>query len=493
MPSTHEYLAIDLGASSGRGVLGSFDGERLTLREVHRFLNGPLERPTGLYWDAPRLLEEIKQSLTLCGHAKAALAGIAIDTWGVDYGLLDSRDNLLGLPHHYRDPRTHDMMQEALTHIPREHIYARTGIQFMPLNTLYQLLADLQSHDNPLDRASRLLFMPDILNFWLTGIKRTEQTIASTSQFYDTASNTWATDITDAFGIPSRILPTISAPGTTIGPLTEALARDTGAGPIPVLAVGSHDTASAVAAVPAISASADWAYISSGTWSLVGRELTAPLRTAEALAANFTNETGIAGTIRFHKNIAGLWLLQECQRVWAAQGKAYTFDHLMRLAHQAPPLAASIDLDHPPFSEFGDMPQKIGEYCTRTRQAPPSSDGAIVRCILESLALKSRLVIDALESLTGPVRTIHIVGGGAQNALLCQFTADAAARPVLAGPVEATAAGNIMTQMLAQGKAGSLADIRRVLAASFQPTRYDPRNASAWTDALGRLRSLVIS
>lgn len=492
MSTAHNYLAIDLGASSGRAVLGSFDGQRLTLRELHRFNNGPVELPTGLHWDAGRLLNEIKHSLTLAAQSGTPLSGIGIDTWGVDYGLLDQSGTLLSDPHHYRDPRTRTMMDAAFARVSRDRIYARTGIQFMPLNTLYQLLADLHAPGHPLKRAARLLFIPDLLNYWLTGIARTEPTIASTSQLYDTGSHIWAEDLIEALAIPAHILPEVAPPCTPIGPLLPALARDTGAGPITVFSIGSHDTASAVAAVPALgdSATDGWAYISSGTWSLVGRELLAPIRSPQAMLANFTNECGIEGTIRFHKNIAGLWLLQECQRVWAGQGRRYTFDQLVTIALASPPFASLIDPDHPPFAEFGDMPARIRDYCARAGEPVPDSDGALVRCILESLAIKSRIVIDLLETLTTPVKTIHIVGGGAQNHLLCQFTASATARPVLAGPIEATAAGNIMSQVLATRGVTSLAHIRAVIAASLPPTRYEPQAPEAWATALGRFRVL---
>lgn len=483
MPASADYLAIDLGAASGRAVLGSFDGARLALREIHRFANGPVELPTGLHWNAARLFEEVKRGVAAAHRSGATLSGVGIDTWGVDYGLLSSSGELLGLPHHYRDTRTRGLMEEAFGRMPRERIYARTGIQFMTINTLYQLMADQRAGDDRLSKARTLLFMPDLLNFWLTGRRCSEATIASTSQLYDTGERAWAEDVVAALGLPRNILPEVIAPGTLVGPLHPALAAETGAGPVPVIAPASHDTASAVAAVPAVGPDMDWAYISSGTWSLVGRELPAPLRTPEALTANFTNECGAQKTIRFHKNVAGLWLLQECQRHWATQGRHYTFDELRELTRAAGPLSALVDPDHASFGEFADMPARIRAYCARTGQPEPGSDGAIARCILESLALKCAATIDQLEALTGPVRMIHMVGGGAQNALLCQFTANAAARPVLAGPVEATAAGNAMVQALAQGRVASLGEIRAVVAASFDLVRYEPEDTGAWADA----------
>ncbi len=482
------YLAIDLGASGGRGMLGTFDGTSLALRELHRFPNHPVELPTGLHWDAPGLFQQIKRCLALAAGSGAALAGVGVDTWGVDYGLLSADGELLAPPRHYRDPRTRGVMDEAFRRIARERIYETTGIQFLPFNTLYQLLADRAAFPGRMTTAATLLFMPDLFHYWLTGVRRTEHSIASTSQMYDPASGAWAAALLSALELPETILPEIAEAGTPIGPLLPALAEETGAGPAIVIAPASHDTASAVAAVPG--AGDDWAYISSGTWSLVGRELTAPIRTPEAMAENFTNERGVAGTIRFHKNIAGLWLLQECQRVWAAQGRAYTFEQLCEIAAAATPLAALVDPDDTAFAEFGDMPARLRAHCSRTGQIPPESDGAMVRCILESLSLKCAAVIRSLESLTGPIRTIHVVGGGAQNSLLCQFTANAAARPVLAGPVEATAIGNIMSQSLAHREVSSLTQIRQVIAASFRPARFDPLAPGPWAAARDRFAAL---
>lgn len=491
MAARTEYLAIDLGASSGRAVLGTLAARELTLREVGRFPNGPVELPTGLHWDALGIFRHIKQAMKSIADAGSRPAGIGIDTWGVDYGLLSESGELLAPPHHYRDPRTHGMMELAFARVPRETIYARTGIQFMQLNTVYQLLADQQLNNARLTQAASLLFMPDLLAYWLTGIQRTEATIASTSQLYDPSEHCWALDLVQALELPARLLPPVSSPGATLGPLLPSIASETGLGSNEVAAIspGSHDTASAVAAVPALDDS--WAYVSSGTWSLVGREIDAPIRTPAAMAANFTNECGIDGAIRFHKNVAGLWLLQECQRVWNSEGHRYTFEQLAQLAMQATPFASLVDPDDAVFAEFGDMPARLREYCVRTRQRAPDSHGAVVRCILESLALKCRSIIDTVERFTSPVRTIHIVGGGSRNMLLCQFTADACARRVLAGPVEATAIGNIMTQAMAQGLVASRAEIRQVIAASSPPEAYEPQNAAGWDAARARLNDIL--
>ena len=489
MGATADYLAIDLGASSGRGMLGSFDGQRLSLREVHRFANGPVNSASGPCWDASALFGEIKRALSLAVRSGASLAGVGVDTWGVDYGLLSSTGELLEPPRHYRNPRTHGLMQEAFHRVPRALLYERTGIQFLEFNTLDQLLADQRAAPTRLKNAAALLFMPDLFHYWLTGVRQTEHTIASTSQMYDPGAGAWAEDIIATLGLPTHILPRIAAPGSPLGPLLRTVADETGAGPVSVIAPASHDTASAVAAAPGTGS--DWAYISSGTWSLVGRELPAPVRTPAAMAANFTNERGVEGTIRFHKNIAGLWLLQECQRVWAAQGRVYSFEQLRNLALAAEPHATFVDPDDASFAEFGDMPARIRDFCLRTAQRPPESDGAVARCILESLSLKCGVVTAAWKIPSGRVRTIPTTGGGVHNTLLSKFTADATAREVLAGPVEATAAGNIMTQALAHRRVTSLREIRAVIAASLPPRVYHPKSAAAWHQARTRFVSLL--
>lgn len=492
MPAPLHYLAIDLGASHGRAVLGSLSRGHLQLEELHQFPNGPITLPTGLHWDSPRLLAEIKRGIALAQRSLAAspgcrLSGIGIATWGVDYGLLGADGTLLSLPHHYRDPRTRGLMDEVLAIIPRSELYSRTGIQFMPLNTLYQLRAD--AHSGRLSAAAKLLFTPDLLNYWLTGIARTEPCIASTSQMLDPATAAWCGDILAQLDLPARILPQIAAPASRIGPLLPDIAAETGAGPVPVIAPGTHDTASAVAATPGHGDR--WAYISCGTWSLLGRELAAPIRTAAAMEAGFTNECGIAGTIRFHRNITGLWLLQECLRTWEEQGLPHDLETLLSAAREAPALASVVDPDHASFADFGDMPARIRSYCKRTGQQPPETPGALTRCVLESLALKHQQVLESLEEVTGrPIDRLHIVGGGARNELLCQWTANATGREVLAGPAEATAAGNVLAQALATGNLASLAEIREVVARSFSPARYEPRDRGAWADAIGAFRSL---
>ncbi len=484
---TH-YLAIDLGASSGRGVVGSFDGERLTLEEVHRFENGAATRTTGLHWDTKGLFTNVKKCLKSASARGFNLAGVGIDTWGVDYGLLGESGELIAEPFHYRDERTAGLMDEAARLIGREHIYARTGIAFLPFNTLYQLMAEQKA--GTLAQAKSIVFMPDLLNYWLTGVLRTESTIASTSQFFDPNANTWATDVLEKLGLPSDILPPIGKPGTVVGKLSPEIERETACPNTSVIAPASHDTGSAVVAVPAAGAN-DWAYISSGTWSLVGRELKSPLCSPEAMKANFTNECGLAETIRFQKNVTGLWILQVCQRIWAVDGNNYSYEFLDSVVAATPEFESLIDPDDASFAMYSIMWQRIREFCTRTGQPVPSSVGATVRCILESLALKCAVVVDELEQLTGKVNRLYIVGGGVNNATLCQFTANATGRTVFAGPVEATAIGNIMAQALAMGEVTSIREIRGVVAESFPTVRYEPKEGAAWRDALARFRVLI--
>ena len=495
MAVTRNYLALDLGASGGRAIIGRFDGERLTLEEVHRFANGPVHIPSArgdsLHWDTLRLFVEIqeglKKAVACCG---SELISLGIDTWGVDYGLLDRNDRLVGLPYHYRDSRNDTMMAEAFRRVPREEIFAATGIQFMQLNTLFQLLAQQVEDPEVLARTRTLLMMPDLLNFWLTGQKVSERTIASTSQALDPHRPAWATGLLERLGIPTHYLPTIVEAGTVLGGLLPAVIDETGAKQVRVVAPGSHDTASAVAAVPA--ESADYAYLSSGTWSLMGVETKQPVINADALAFNVTNEGGVCDTIRLLKNIAGLWIIQECRRTWAAEGQALSWDDIVRHAAVAQPFVAQIDVDAHDFLAPGDMPARIREYCRRTDQTVPEGVGPIARVVYESLALKYRRVLEMMEALVGKrIGVLHIVGGGAQNRLLNQLTADAIGRPVVAGPFEATAVGNLLMQLLATGAVGSLAEGRALVRRSFDTETYSPEDAAAWDEAYARFRSLT--
>ncbi len=466
------YLAFDLGAESGRAMLGALGGGRLTVEELHRFPNTPVRVFDGLYWDTLRLWHEIQRGLAVAGRERRlAPAGIGVDTWGVDFALLGADGALAGNPRHYRDPRTHGVMEKLFAAVPRDEVFAQTGIQFMPINSLYQLYAMKLAGSPALERARTLLFMPDLFNYWLTGVARCEATIASTSQFYDPRRKTWAAGLRDRRGLPTGILPGIVAPGTRLGRLLDSVAEPAGLGAAPVYATGCHDTASAVAAVPA--EGSNWCFISSGTWSLMGAELDEPVINAEVLARNLTNEAGAAGKIRFLKNIAGLWLLQECRRAWALEGAEYTYDTLVRLAADAPPRRALIDPDA--FLEPGDMPRQIVEHCRATGQTPPATPGEFTRTIFESLAERYRQVLESLEALAGRrFEVIHIVGGGSRNALLNQLAADATGRTVVAGPWEATATGNVLLQAIGAGELRGLGEARELVRRSFAVETYRP-------------------
>jgi rhamnulokinase len=488
MPATRNLLAIDLGAESGRGVLGSFDGARISLDVIHRFANGPVATLDTLHWDILRLHSEILNALRLA--AGRDVASVGVDTWGVDFALLGRGGTLLGNPRHYRDPHTERAMERAFRVVPREQIYQRTGLQFLRFNTLFQLLALQEARSPLLDAAEQLLFMPDLFHYFLTGIKVNEFTDASTSQMLDPMKRNWAYDLIGSFGLPTKMLGTIIPPGTVLGPLRTAVATDTGLVPIPVIAPATHDTGSAIAAAPAQGDS--WAYISSGTWSLMGVELPGPLINADTLAANFTNEGGVAGTTRLLKNIMGLWLVQECRRAWEKAGTAYTYEQLVRIAEAAPPFVSLVDPDDPRFLLPPNMPAAIADFCRETNQPPPTELGPVIRCCLESLAFKYRWVLDKLEQLLGKkLEVIHVVGGGCQNGLLCQWTADACGRLVLAGPVEATALGNVLMQAIGLGLIGNLVEAREVVRRSFDVVTYEPRETERWDQQWGRFANLV--
>jgi len=458
-------LAFDLGAGSGRAILGTLEGGKLVLEELHRFANTPVQLPTGLYWDTLRLFQEMCHALTIAGRErKLKIDAIGVDTWGVDFGLLGADGALVDNPRHYRDPRTNGMLERTFAVVPRKEIFEATGIQFMQLNTLYQWHAMKLASAPALGVAKHLLFMPDLLNYWLTGVIRTERTIASTSQFYDPCSGRFAGDLLSRLGLDASILPEIVDPGTLLGPLLPEIAESSGLGPVPVYATGCHDTASAVAAVP--SEGQDWCYISSGTWSLMGVELDQPIINANSLAQNFTNEAGAGGKIRFLKNIAGLWLLEECRSAWALEGHKFTRDELLARAAEALPGMARIDPDA--FLESGRMPERIAAHCRETGQRVPEDPGQITRVILESLAERYRQVLEILESLTHrTIRMIHIVGGGSQNRLLNQLVAEVTGRKVRPGPAEATAAGNILIQAIGVGALSGLEEAREVVQSSL--------------------------
>lgn len=483
------YLAVDLGAESGRVVLGRFDGERFALEEVHRFPNVPVWAVGALYWDALRIFQEVKTGLARAGEA-GGITSVAVDSWGVDFALLDGDGDLLSNPRNYRDPRTDGMMERAFGRVPREEIYRKTGIQFIQINTLYQLLA---MQDSPLlETADTLLLIPDLLNYWLTGEKVGELTNATTTQLYDLESGDWARDLARDMQLPDDIFPRIVPPATRLGPLLPGVAEETGlAEGTAVAAAASHDTASAVVAVPA--EGEDFAYISSGTWSLVGVEAPRPVVTPEALRSNFTNEGGFGGKTRFLKNVMGLWLLQECRRTWAREGRDYSYEELERLAREAAPFGPLVDPDHPSFFSPGEMPSRIRRFCEATGQETPEGPAEVARCVLESLALKYRLVVEQAGEITGQeVSVVHVVGGGVRNELLCRLTADATRRLVRAEPVEATALGNLTVQAYAHGHLASQEEIRAVVRRSVEVRDYEPRGGEdEWQEALERLRAVT--
>jgi rhamnulokinase len=476
--NTARMVAVDLGAESGRVVSVDFDGERVFLEEVRRFPNIPLRLSGSLQWDADRLREDILAGLGAAGEFQS----VGIDTWGVDFGLLDRSGNLLGNPGHYRDERTQGMIETAFARVPRQEIYRRTGIQFLEINTLYQLLAMVIADDVRLRDADRLLTMPALIGHWLTPDSVDELTDATTTQCYDPVAGSWALDLLEQLGIPVHIFGPVVQPGTALGRIRDEL----GFGPAVVVAPGTHDTASAVAAVP-FQPGRHTAFISSGTWSLVGLELLAPLINEATLNANLTNEGGVAGTTRLLKNVMGLWLVQECRRAWSAAGNDYSYEQLLALAQQARPFVAVIDPDDGRLLRPGNMPAQLIELAAESGQTLNADRGAIVRCVLESLALKYRWTIERLESVTQrEISAIHVVGGGARNALLCQMTADASQRPVLAGPVEATTIGNVMLQAIALGLVDSLEQARELVRRSSEVEAYEPGSAEMWEPAWER-------
>jgi rhamnulokinase len=483
------FLAIDLGAESGRAILGQMD-EQLTLDEVHRFPNGPVRVGQHIHWDVLRLWTEIQNGLRIAAESVAdSLAGVGLDTWGVDYGLLDASDHLIGNPFHYRDARTDGMVEAACQIAPREEIYNQTGIQFMQLNTLFQLFAMRQANDPALQSARTFLTMPDLFNFWLTGFKANEFTVATTTQCYNPRQKRWASELLSALGIPANIFGQIVQPGAVLEQLRTPVAEDAACGRIPVIAVGSHDTASAVAAVPA--ETSDFIYISSGTWSLIGIESDAPIINQNSLNYNLTNEGGVCDTIRFLKNIMGMWLLQESRRQWARAGKNYSYDDLTSLAAAASAFRSFIFVGDHRFLAPGDMVGRIQASCRETGQSVPQTHAEVVRCILESLALEYRWGSEKLRELSGKaLPVIHIIGGGSRNRLLNQLTADATGREVIAGPVEATAIGNILLQAIALGHVSSLPDARALVRRSFEVTSYEPQINPAWDDAYSRYLAL---
>ena len=480
-------LGIDLGASSGRAMLGTLEGKKLTIREIHRFLNEPVTLCGRFVWDMPRLFHEIKQALLKLSKSGETVDAIGIDTWGVDFGLLDKNGHLLSLPVHYRDARTNGIPEKVRAIIPDEELFARTGIAFNSFNTLYQLCAMKEEGDPALESAQDLLFLPDLLAYFLTGRKGTEYTIASTSQLLNPFTRDWDRELMEKLGIPAHIFGEVKLPGTVRGTLLPEIAKECGVAEIPVIAIGGHDTASAVAAVPA--QEKDFAYISSGTWSLLGAEVQEPLCTEGVMKANYTNEGGVDGSIRLLKNIMGLWIIQECKREWDRRGSETSFGELVELSMQAPAFKAILDVDDPAFLAPGDMPARIQAYCAKSGQPVPEGKGEISRVIYESLALKYRWAIERLEEdmLKKPIEALHIVGGGSKNALLNRFTAEAIKRPVIAGPDEGTIIGNLLVQAQALGAISGIRELREVVENSFPTKTFLPEtDGKAWDEAYQR-------
>ncbi|HSI13610.1 MAG TPA: rhamnulokinase family protein [Chthoniobacter sp.] len=486
-PSYH--IACDLGAESGRVMLATFDGQRLSLEEVHRFPNGPVRVLGSQRWDLLGIYRDILHGLRLVAARGLQISSIGVDSWAIDYALIRGQEPLLRTPYHYRDTRREAAYRQARNPDFERLVFEETGIQLMPINTLYALLAD-QAEDSPLlDSAERLLLVADWIHYLLCGRAVCEATNASTTQLYDPRRGAWSEKLIAHFHFPRRLFPEIVPPGTVLGPLLPEVKAETGLGSVQVIAGCTHDTAAAVAAVPA--QGDDWAYLSSGTWSLIGVELPSPLINDAARTANFTNEVGYGGSIRFLKNIVGLWLLQECRRIWTREGHDYDYATLTRLAAEARPLRSLIQPNDPRFHCPTDMPAEIRAFCRETGQPEPETPGEHARCIFDSLALLYAAKLEEIERLTGrSVRVLHIVGGGSKNELLNQLAADAIGRPVFAGPVEATALGNVLSQLLGLHLLPDLEIARKVIRDSFATTRYEPRLHAPWAEARARLAGL---
>lgn len=475
--SERSVLAVDLGAESGRVIKASFDGNRIDLQELHRFSNTPVSAAGTLYWDVLRLWHNIKIGIQ-AGLADSLSVGV--DTWGVDVTLLDRDGNLLSNPVHYRDKRNDGMMEWAFERVPRRQIFEQTGIQFMQINGLYGLASMVKNQSPLLDAASSMLTIPDLFNYWLSGSRTCEFTHVTTTQMFNPRTNDWARDVLEGIGIPTHFLTPVVYPGDKIGKYEH----------LDVIVPGCHDTASAVVGVP--TTTSNYAYLSSGTWSLLGIELDQPVITDASYEANFTNEGGVYGTTRLLKNIMGLWLAQQCRETWMQQGREYSYPELVQRAEAAAPFVSLVDPDAPEFLAHGDMPARIRAYCQRTGQQQPESVGEVMRAVYESLALKYRYVIDMLRSISGqPIERLHIIGGGTQNELLCQMTANAVGFPVVAGPIEATALGNAIIQFITHGDLANLAEARQMLSRSIVTRTYEPRDRAIWEETYERYKSII--
>jgi len=480
--AAEHYLAVDLGAGSGRVIVGRFDGQRVEIEEVHRFANPGVRTLDHLHWDVLNLFNEIKDGVRKAADRRPVSLGV--DTWGVDYALLDSAGELIGNPYHYRDSRTDSMMERVFEIAPREEVFEHTGLQFMELNTLYQLYS--MKGSPALDSARTLLMMPDLFHYWFTGEKSCEFTDASTTQFYDPRKKDWARGLLSKLGLPTDILLDVIQPGTKVGDVRADVAQECGVQGMSVVAPAGHDTGSAVAAVPA--EGGNWAYLSSGTWSLIGVETPDPFVTDTALDRNYTNEGGAWGTTRLLKNVSGMWLLEECRREWARSGNNLAYDELIAQATAAPAFRSVIDVDDAGFTAPGGMPERIAKHCERRGEPRPETPGQYARAIFEGLAIRYRRSLGDLADITGSgVETLHIVGGGSRNELLSQYAADACGVPVVAGPVEATAVGSVLLQVEAAGRIKGKDELREVVRRSFQPKRYEPRSGDAWIEAASRI------
>lgn len=475
----HTFLAFDIGATSGRAVLATLTNGKFEMQEIHRFPNNLLELHGKYYWDIYHLYNELKKSLSICGSQQIELDSIGIDTWGVDFGCLAKDGSLLGLPRAYRDPYTEGAPEEFFRLVPREEVYRLTGIQIMNFNSLFQLFRGQQEDFAPLVHAEEILFMPDLLSYLLTGNRVCEYTDASTSQLLNPVTKQFEASLLTAAGVSPSIVRPVVMPGTVVGELTDAIVRETGIGKVPVIAVAGHDTASAVAAVPALDQ--HFAYLSSGTWSLMGIETEQPIITTESYENNFTNEGGIEGTTRFLKNITGMWLLEQCRKEWERAGRTYSYPEIVQMAEQAVPFRCFVNPDDPCFANPASMSEAIANYCKETGQTVPATDAEFVRCIFESLALRYNEVIQMLIKMAPyPIERLHVIGGGSKNRMLNQFTANAIGMPVIAGPSEATAIGNSMIQARSAGIVSNRWEMRELIAASIQTETFEPQEEATW-------------
>jgi len=487
----HNYIACDLGAESGRVILGTLQEDRLSLKEIHRFANGATSIQGSLRWNLQSVYEGLKEGLRKAAALDVEIASISVDSWGVDYVLFNERQPMVSLPFQYRDPRTDSVYAETLVGNARETIFAETGIQFMPINTLYQLISDVEENSDVLAAADQFLTIADYFNYLFSGVSRAEVSLASTTQLYNPVKNAWSERLIDQFKIPDSLFPELVPSGTILGPIVDEVQSETGLNDAVVVASCSHDTSAAVAAVPAGSGE-DWAYLSSGTWSLIGVELPKPLINEQVLASNYTNESGFGGTTRFLKNIVGLWLLQESRRTWLRDGIELDYEDINIQAKQAEPFRSLVNPNDARFMAPKDMLVAIQEFCWETNQSHPETPGQFARCIFESLAFSYGHVLDTIETLTGrQIAKLHIVGGGCQSALLNQLAASASGRTVLAGPVEATAIGNILIQAYAMGQIKSLDELRQVVGASLEIETYSPEPNSDVERARDRFKEIA--